>query len=72
MVLCFTSTNDLTGVGLVKHAIRLWFDFGLDINNLFGIGFDGGSNMSGFYKGAQVEIQKQYPLAIYMLYASHC
>ena len=40
----------------------------LEMNKLFGIGFAGGSSMSGLYKCAQAEVRKRYPLTIY----THC
>ena len=72
MILCFNTANDLTDIGLAQQIIRLCLEFGLDLNKLVGIGFDGGSSMSGLYIGTQAEIQKQYPLAFYMYCALHC
>lgn len=36
---------------------------GLDINNLRGQSYDGGSNMSGKYRGVQARIKTLQPLA---------
>jgi len=40
----------------------------LDINNIVGQDYDGGSNMSGINKGVQTRIMEQNPAALF----THC
>ncbi len=34
--------------------------------------YDGASNMSGMFSGAQAEIEQKCPLALFVHYGSHC
>ncbi|KAF0750221.1 52 kDa repressor of the inhibitor of the protein kinase-like isoform X3, partial [Aphis craccivora] len=43
----------------------------INLDYLYGQGYDGASNMSGQYKGVQAIIKKNYPKAIYVHCAAH-
>ena len=46
--------------------------FGLDLSNLRGQAYDGAGNMAGSVNGTAALIAVDYPLALYLHYASHC
>lgn len=49
----FSTVRDFTGPGLVKHIIRLFFEFGLDMSNLVQIDFNESSSMSNLCNNSQ-------------------
>lgn len=54
---------------VIKNTIEQQLvSIGLNIENIRGQGYDGGSNMSGRINGVQALILKEQPLAIY----THC
>lgn len=46
-------------------------NYGLNLDRLRGLGFDGGSNMAGHFEGLHGRIVAQYPTAIYVHCFSH-
>jgi len=64
----FTST---TGKFLKDSLCNFLDTIGLSIDNLRGQGFDGGSNMSGKFRGLQALIRQEQELAFYVHCFSH-
>lgn len=46
-------------------------DVGIDINYMFGQGYDGASSISSRFQGVQAHIRTKNPLAIYIHCSSH-
>jgi len=61
-------TTDCTGKGLTDLLVGVLEKNDLDINNIVGQGYDGGSKMSGINKGVQARIMEQNPAALF----THC
>ena len=64
----FVNVTETTGKYLKNVIVQELKDAGLSLSNLRGQGYDGGSNMSGKYKGVQKLIMNEQPLAFY----THC
>lgn len=67
----FMIVEKTTGKAIAESVRRKLESLNLDIKKLRGQGFDGGSNMSGIYRGAQAIINAEQPLAFYIHCASH-
>lgn len=63
--------DELTGEKLSGLIIGKLKELGLDISNLRGQAYDGGSNMAGHFQGVQARIKQLNPLAVYIHCASH-
>ena len=63
--------KETTGSALADAILGSIRDIGLSAEQLRGQGYDGGSNMSGRFKGVQSRILQIQPLAIYTHCASH-
>jgi hypothetical protein len=62
---------NLTGKSLTDTIINLLKRAILDIAFLYGQGYDGGTIMSGTFRGIQARIMNMLPLAIYTHCANH-
>ncbi|KAJ8890273.1 hypothetical protein PR048_009781 [Dryococelus australis] len=62
------SDVDLSGENIARTILQELDRLNLDISYCHGQAYDGGSNMTGKFKGVQARIAKVQPLAIY----SHC
>lgn len=71
MFVGFVEANEVTGEKLTALIVDKLQELGLDINNLRGQGYDGGSNMAGKFQGVQARIKQLNPLAVYIHCASH-
>ena len=68
----FTQCSEgLSGEAIAKTIKQALEDFGLDIKNCRGQGYDGAGNMAGKCSGAAVNIQREYPKALYVHCRSH-
>lgn len=67
----FVDVKETTGESISATLIDELNKFGLDILNCRGQAFDGGSNMSGKFKGTQARIIQIQPLAIYIHCCNH-
>lgn len=63
--------DELTGEKLSALILEKLQELGLDISNLRGQAYDGGSNMAGHFQGVQARIKQLNPLALYIHCASH-
>ena len=61
----FLNVNDTTGQGLFDVVQNELINFGLDISNVRGQGYDNGSNMKGKHQGVQKKILDINPRAFY-------
>lgn len=68
----FIQCEDITGETLANNILNALREWGLDIQNLRGQGYDGASNMSGKFKGVQARLKEVNPKALYVHCASHC
>ncbi|KAJ8881894.1 hypothetical protein PR048_018380 [Dryococelus australis] len=68
----FVKVIDLTGKSLSNTIIGVLEKLGLSLDDLRGQGYDGGSNMSGAFKGAQSYVRVLQPLATYVQCYRHC
>lgn len=60
--------SSTTGSAIKDAILKQIENFGLNLANIQGQGYDGGSNMAGRYNGVQALILEKQPLAIY----THC
>ncbi|KAL4107253.1 hypothetical protein QTP88_017633 [Uroleucon formosanum] len=67
---CIT-INSLTGCDLAESILNGLNSCEINLDYLYGQGYDGASNMSGHYKGVQAVIKKKYPKAIYVHCTAH-
>jgi len=65
-------TSETTGASIVKIIEDMMARFDLPISKLRGQVYDGASNMSGAYSGAQRFIMDKQPLAYYLHCPAHC
>ena len=71
--MCFEECDTgISGQALADKITNTLQGFGLDLANLRGQAYDGGGNMAGSVRGTAALITNQYPLALYLHYASHC
>lgn len=68
----FLNVYNLTGNSLANTILELLENFGLNIMDLRGQGYDGGANMSGEFRGVQAYIREKQPKALYTHCRSHC
>nr|XP_005755119.1 PREDICTED: zinc finger MYM-type protein 1-like [Pundamilia nyererei] len=61
-----------TGVEIARTAVDVLLRLNLPMSCLRGQTYDGAVNMSGAYSGAQAEVKKQQPLALYVHCGPHC
>ena len=74
ILLCFTTTHDLTGAGLddlTGAGLDVWLlrivaDAGVDSTNMVGQGYDGAAAMSGKKNGVQKHARDTTPTARHM------
>lgn len=71
MFIGFVEAHVTTGEELTKLILQKLQELNLDLNDLRGQAYDGGSNMSGKFKGVRARIQELNPLALYIHCASH-
>ncbi|CAG9822034.1 unnamed protein product [Phaedon cochleariae] len=64
----FIDVVDLSGENIASKILEALKNLDIDISDCRGQAYDGGSNMSGKFQGAQARIMKLQPLAAY----SHC
>lgn len=69
--LTFVAVSSLAGENLANVILQIIENYGLDINNLRGQGYDGASNMSGKLQGVQARIKEKQPYAEYTHCCSH-
>ena len=68
----FTQCSEgLSGEAVAKTIKQALEDFGLDRENCRGQGYDGAGKMAGKCSGAAVNIQREYPKALYVHCHSH-
>lgn len=67
-MLALVETHDVTGLGLTNLLLDTLKKHNLDIANVVGQGYDGGSNMMGASKGVQARISEINPAALF----THC
>jgi len=67
-LLAIVDTQDVTGKGLTDILLKTLSEHNLDISDVVGQGYDGGSNMMGAMKGVQARIRELNPAALY----THC
>lgn len=63
--------NSTTGESIANAILDVILRLGLSVNKLRGQCYDGASNMSGKYKGAQAKIREREPRAVYVHCANH-
>lgn len=68
----FYETAETTGKAIGSLILDTLCRFGLPLENLRGLSFDGASNMSGAEKGAQSILMEKQPLAYYTHCSAHC
>ena len=68
-VVCATQT---TGEALTELLLDIIGRAGLNVENVVGQGYDGGSNMSGVHKGVQARIRELNPRALFTQCYAHC
>jgi len=68
-VVCATQT---TGEALTELLLDIIGRAGLNVENIVGQGYDGGSNMSGVHKGVQARIRELNPRALFTQCFAHC
>lgn len=61
-----------TGVEIARAAVDVLLRLNIPLAYLRGQAYDGAANMSGSYSGAQAEMKKQQPLALYVHCGPHC
>ena len=61
-----------TGVEIARMAEDVLLRLNIPISGLRGQTYDGAANMSGKYSGAQAELKRQQPLALYVHCGAHC
>jgi len=64
----FVDVHDTTGAVIAETIWNFVDDLGLDAMLIRGQGYDGASNMSGYFRGIAAQIQSMNPLALY----THC
>ena len=64
-------TGGQTGEKISEAILKAAKDFGLDMNDCVGQGYDGGGSMSGKEKGAAARILREFPDAHYFHCAAH-
>ena len=64
--------NEITVQNIAAILKEVCIRYGLSLENLRGQVYDGASNMSGAYNGAQAIIIREQPLAYYTHCMSHC
>ncbi|XP_050517998.1 52 kDa repressor of the inhibitor of the protein kinase-like [Diabrotica virgifera virgifera] len=67
----FIDVVDLTGENIAQKILEALDSLSINIADCRGQAYDGGSNMSGKFQGAQARIRKIQPLAMYSHCASH-
>lgn len=68
----FVPCEQITGEALTEKILSCLRTWGLQVEDLRGQGYDGGSNMAGKYKGLQARIMQLNQKAIYFHCAAHC
>ena len=58
--------DSTTGEKLEEVALSFLDKNGLELENMFGTGFDGAANMSGIYNGLQARIHQRNEKALYI------
>lgn len=69
--LTFCPINDTTGEGLTSFLLKTLENYGLDIYNMRGQGYDNGSNMKGKHQGLQKRILDINPRAMFVPCCNH-
>lgn len=64
----FIKVESTTGLDLTKVILDKLDEWGLDIRDCRGQGYDGAKYMSGDFKGVKARIQQEQPLALF----THC
>ena len=57
--------NEINGSAIADSILLFCKDVGLNLDKLFGQGYDGCVAMTGKDRGVQVKIKKQYPKIIF-------
>lgn len=69
--LTFRPISDTTGEGLTNFLLKTLENYGLDIYNMRGQGYDNGSNMKGRHQGVQKRILDINPRAMFVPCCNH-
>lgn len=68
----FVPCVDITGRTIANNILQKLEEWGLDVQDLRGQGYDGAANMSGKFQGVQARIKELNDKALYVHCASHC
>ena len=68
----FVPCAEITGESIANNMVQKIRDWGLDIENVIGQGYDGPSSMAGKFKGVQARIRELNEKALCVNCASHC
>jgi hypothetical protein len=67
----FVALTDMHAKIVAQSIIHFLRNFGLNLNNLVGQGYDGCSAMSGIHNGVQAIIKNEFPKAVFVHCSSH-
>jgi|UniRef100_A0A2S2QYD6 hypothetical protein len=67
----FVPVHDVTGLGLATVLQNTLIELGLDLDKLYGQGYDGAATISGNFRGVQAIVKKSHPKALYTHCVSH-
>jgi hypothetical protein len=68
----FVQAKSLIGEQLAEQYLESLNRYGIQVDKIRAQAYDCASNMSGKHMGAQVVVQRQYPLATYVHCKAHC
>lgn len=68
----FVQCEDTTGSTLADKIVQSLQQWGLEVENIRGQGYDGAANMAGKHKGVQARILEINEKALYFHCAAHC
>lgn len=66
------NVDSTTGQELENTVFSLLQKNGLELNKMYGQGYDGAANMSGMYRGLQARIRAHNEKALYVHCKAHC
>ncbi|XP_062576880.1 52 kDa repressor of the inhibitor of the protein kinase-like [Saccostrea cucullata] len=64
----FVEADSTTGEALAETFLNTLEEYGINVNNIRGQGYDGAANMAGKHRGVQARIRQRIPYANY----THC
>lgn len=68
----FLPCDSITGEALSQQILQCLQDWGLEVGDIRGQGYDGAANMAGKFKGVQARILTLNEKALYFHCAAHC